>query len=297
MKREVDDETAINDSDKESDEKELNKIKGDVYVKKGFFLKVFEFLFYGEYSFKIFISIFILSLFSSYPGEKNKKVDFELFSKNIHTLLNNNADITTVKLFYDSRDIEKSETILSSIFNLLVIKESNNTKSYFSYELAFSQTLNIIKTNEYLSKEPDRVFLKKLEKIINENNETNPFDRLESGQRDLFENIRVKLGDDYPIIDKDLNKLTDELSNKNSLVNEYLSDSKTSLFVSIASAVLAVLLAVAQMWQSRQRKVVLISDILDKTSGIRRKRELFRGGKIVETSYADNGMVMSKTDL
>ena len=163
--------------------------------------------------------------------------------------------------------------------------------------------LEQLRTDQYLNGKPDSVFLDKLDTIIREYTESNPFDKLESGQKDLFENIRVKLNGNYSVVSDDVNKLSDELSNKNKLVNEYLSDSQTSLVVSIVSAFIAVILAAIQMWQnrsnnkyslaSRNSRIHVPEYIMKDSEGRKVRREHLPDGRISETIY-DKGKVTKR---
>ncbi|HDZ9481989.1 TPA: hypothetical protein RUZ79_003422, partial [Vibrio cholerae] len=112
------------------------------------------------------------------------------------------------------------------------------------------------------------------------------------------------------MVSTDLNKLSDEIYSKNLLVSEYLSDSKTSLFVSIASAFIAVILAGIQMYQGRASKLArAISRALDINRNrigsfnesvsygaddekiVTRRRA---DGKIIQVTYSNDGRVSRK---
>jgi hypothetical protein len=149
---------------------------------------------------------------------------------------------------------------------------------------------------------PDDVFIIKLDGIITEYTESNPFDKLEAGQKDLFENIRVKLNGNYSTVSDDVNKLSDELDNKNKLVNEYLSDSQTSLIVSIVSAFIAVILAGIQMWQNRSNSIPLRHGsstyksqyVSENANGERVVRTQYSDGRVMEKVYKEDGTVASR---
>jgi len=189
----------------------------------------------------VFMAVFISFLTNSFLlGDKY--VEKKVIKEQITSLVNNGAGLRAVRFHYDHRTPIKRDI-------LFAIKQ--DVSLYYSYDVALSEILEQLRTDQFLNGKPDAVFLDKLDTIIREYTESNPFDKLESGQKDLFENIRVKLNGNYSIVSDDVNKLSDELSNKNKLVNEYLSDSQTSLVVSIVSAFIAVILAAVQMWQNR----------------------------------------------
>lgn len=84
-----------------------------------------------------------------------------------------------------------------------------------------------------------------------EHEEINPFDKLLVGQKDYFENLRIKTGSDYKNISNDVNNLADELHQKNLLVDEYLSDSKMSFWISIFAVFLSLAIGGYQIFTGR----------------------------------------------
>ena len=172
--------------------------------------------------------------------------------EDLNKLITNNADLRAIKFYYE-RQSSKSITInpLQKILYYFGFSQG----VYISASTPLSIMLEDIRTNYYLHNNDNPELLVKLEEIIKNHSESNPFDKLELSQKDIFENIRIKSQDNYPVISNDLNKLSDEIFNKNQLVTEYLSDSRTSLYVSIASACIAVLLAGLQMYQARTTKL------------------------------------------
>ncbi len=238
----------------------------------------------------IFITIFVSFLTNSFLlGDKY--VEKAAVKKEITTLVNNGAGLRAVKFHYDHRTTIKRDI-------LFTIKTDLNL--YYPYEIALSEVLEQLRTDQYLDGTPDIEFLDKLDLIIREYTESNPFDKLESGQKDLFENIRVKLNGNYSTVEDDVNKLSNELSNKNKLVNEYLSDSQTSLVVSIVSAFIAVFLAGVQMWQTRSsrrsfpRQSFAPEYIMRDKNSIKRRREVRDDGSIIETTYHKDGSIINR---
>lgn len=220
----------------------------------------------------------------------------ELFEKDtlkegIIKLIENDADLRAVKFLYENRPMVKS--------NLLFwFKHRRN--DYKPYNLPLSEVLEEIRTQIYLSDEKNNGQLVKLETVIDTYNTTNPFDKLESGQKDLFENIRVKLADDYNMVSSEVNKLSDELHNKNLLINEYLSDSKTSLYISMLSAFFAVFLAGVQIFQNsrfgrfqigQDNTKILSSD----EDGNRVTTTHYSDGRTIKKVYGKDGNVLSRS--
>lgn len=246
---------------------------------------------------RVFPLVFVV-VFSSFLANSfilgDRYVEKALIKKDITSLVVNGAGLRAVKFHYEHRTPIKRD-----IFFAL----NKDLSHYYSYDVALSQILEELRTDRFLNGTPDKVYLKKLDSIIREYTESNPFDKLESGQKDLFENIRVKLNDNYSLVTDDVNKLSDELSNKNKLVNEYLSDSQTSLIVSIVSALIAVLLAGFQMWQNRSRQYSRLPpryrrdhfDEDENRSGVVKvRKERDKNGRLIETRYMKDGSIQRR---
>ncbi|HFG2026161.1 TPA: hypothetical protein ACGF6J_003676 [Vibrio cholerae] len=252
-------------------------------------------------SFYIVVISFILSMSVNLFVDKEPVFNKEKTINDLSILINNDADLRAMKFYYNNKNIERRGFV--SFFK-------NDSSSYIPASTPLSSVLEEIRTTYYLNGKDDGDFIEKLEGVIKEYGDSNPFDKLDSTQKDLFENIRVKLGDSYQMVSTDLNKLSDEIYSKNLLVSEYLSDSKTSLFVSIASAFIAVILAGIQMYQGRASKLArAISRALDINRNrmgsfnesvsygaddekiVTRRRA---DGKIIQVTYSNDGRVSRK---
>lgn len=226
----------------------------------------------------------------------DRYVEKKSIKEEVVSLINNGAGLRAVRFHYDHRDVIKRD---------IVFALKSDVSLYYKYEVALSEVLEELRTEQFLNGNPDLQFIAKLNEIITQYTESNPFDKLETSQKDLFENIRVKLNGNYSTVADDVNKLSDELSNKNKLVNEYLSDSQTSLIVSIVSAFIAVILAGVQMWQNRTRVSVSRSGY---TRGPAKRREIvetnpdgertrtvhYEDGRIFEKVYSKDGSIISR---
>lgn len=245
----------------------------------------------------IFIGIFASFLTNSFLlGDKY--VEKESINSEISTLIKNGAGLRAVKFHYEHRKAVKRDILFSIKHDLSL---------YYNYEIALSEILEKIRTEQFLKGNLDEGFMAKLDGIIKEYTESNPFDKLEAGQKDLFENIRVKLGDSYSVVSDDINKLSDELNNKNKLVNEYLSDSQTSLVVSIVSAFIAVVLAGVQMWQSRSkpvfenlyapRSIIKAEYVSENDDGDRVRTVRYSDGRVMEKVYGKDGRIITRRSV
>lgn len=237
----------------------------------------------------------VFSVFSLFMTEKNL-VNKNDLKKDISALINNGAELRTVKFHYENRKKESA-----GFFKLF----GGGKHEYYQYDTNLLFILEDIRTDQYMESDLAVDLVEKIDMIISHYTDTNPFDKLESGQKDLFENIRIKLGESYSLASEDIIKLSDELANKNKLVDEYLSNSKTSLFVSIGSAFLAVLLALVQMWQNRNKNSRKITTHIDQrkrpkeqhiinSDGTKKVRKIYPSGKVIERQYNNDGSILRK---
>ncbi len=192
------------------------------------------------------IGLFIL-IISIFKAEQDSPSFF--FSKEIKTkiklVIEKKADMSVVKHIYNSKQIKK-KGILS------FFRKSNQT--FYPGNTSLSQILNDLKVDYYTSKMKDSCYYKNLEDIIKLHNQINPFDKLETNQKFTFENIRKKLNQNYSIIQEDLNRIADELDNKNQLVNKYLDRSNFSYWISVVALGLTLIFSTVQIYQSRNSK-------------------------------------------
>ncbi|EHK2851218.1 hypothetical protein D5E88_24405 [Vibrio parahaemolyticus] len=161
----------------------------------------------------------------------------------IITAISNGADLRAIKHIYVNRE-KSSGGLLKSLYS-----DSN----VYPYNVALSVVLEDIRTQQYLKGE-EKVLLPSVNKLIDDHTHINPFDRLEPVQRDYFENIQIKLGKGYDQVSIEVNKLADELYNKNSLVDQYLKDSTTSFWVSVSALLFSILISAYQLYNGRDSR-------------------------------------------
>lgn len=160
----------------------------------------------------------------------------------ILTALGNGADLNTIKHIYNNMEVNESNLPTSL----------GSKKNIYPSDIPLSIVLSDTKANLFLKdKPPDSIIVVKLNHIIAQYDQSNPFDKLDNYQKDYFENVRVKLGNSYPTISNDMNKISDDLYNKNQLVGEYLRDSRTSFWLSIAALLLSLSIGIYQIVQNR----------------------------------------------
>lgn len=139
--------------------------------------------------------------------------------KEIATIIYNNGDLETIKHLFNTKEIKRKK--VTDLF-------LKNDDEYYSEATPLTYVINDLKVDYYKQEKKDSGYLNSLIKIIELHNQVNPFDKLESNQKFAFENIRTKLDTNYILIQEDLNRMADELNNKNVLVTKYLDKSNLS---------------------------------------------------------------------
>lgn len=246
---------SLNETPKEEIENTKNKNKPSRQI--SFLGQIFKTIKTALYLslFFIFITLIIGLVYfnnSSIPANNVKYIDLVKLQDKVKTVIENNADLSIIRHIYD--------------------EQLKREASYFAYTVKFWKynyeltprdkiSLNIVLLNiksEYYFQEIDSssiVRISKLEKIIQDYNDINPFDKLESQQKYFFENLKIKLDSNYIMIAEDVLKITDELHRKNSLVSEYLSNAKSSFKISIiALSVSSISLILALYFNFFRRK-------------------------------------------
>lgn len=193
----------------------------------------------------VLIATILMTIFNFF-GEGNSKVSASALKNSIASAVKNGADLDVVKTIYENR-----ERMSKGIFSIFDKREHE-----YPYDVPLSQVLDHIRADLYLGTEkPQDEFVSSINKLISNHNQKNPFDKLTKQQKDYFESVRQKTGDSYPKIQADMNNISDELYSQNLLVETYLSDSRTSLYVSIFSLLFALIVSGYQIYQNRPRKV------------------------------------------
>lgn len=170
--------------------------------------------------------------------EDGKYIDKEKAQKDISTIIVNGGDLRAIKqALINQSKISEFKLIFS-------LKEA-----YYPRNIALSSVLEDVRVEAFRSN--NKELLPKLEPIILEYEEINPFDKLQVGQKDYFENLRIKTGEEYKNISNDVNNLVEELHQKNLLVDEYLSDSKMSFWISIFAVFLSIAIGGYQIFTGR----------------------------------------------
>lgn len=129
----------------------------------------------------------------------------------------------------------------------------SNSNEYYYEPTSLSFILNDLLVEAYqrdLYK--DSVYIANLSRMLIEHERKNPFDDLEDSQRATFENILIKLGDNYEIIQSDVSKLANEVNNQNKLVYKYLNKSTQSYVISIIALIVTIIALGYQIYQTKK---------------------------------------------
>lgn len=208
----------------------------------------------------------MMTTFSLLLIEEKKFVEKGILQGDIEKIITNGGDLSSIK-----QALRTQPTV--NAFKIIISDKSN----YYNVDIPLSIVLNDMRVNAF--REAKKDLLPILEPIISEYDEINPFDKLQTGQKDYFENIRIKAGQNYTNIVSDVNNLADELHEKNVLVNEYLGDSKMSFWISIIAVVLSLIIGGYQIFSARPEAMKkLILDAMDENSpqGKRSSNNVFK---------------------
>ncbi|NDV28928.1 hypothetical protein [Desulfovibrio sp. JC010] len=167
----------------------------------------------------------------------------EEMKKNIVIAVNNGADLDTVKHIFLNKRVISTTGVLGG------------SKKSELYEMGepLSNVLNDIKSDLFM-RSVNSTELALIDNVIKEYGVRNPFDKLEVGQKNYFENIQQKLGDEYGVIQSDVNNIADQLQHQNRLVMEYLADSTKSFYISIIALIFSVVVGVVQLWHGKRKR-------------------------------------------
>lgn len=188
-------------------------------------------------------------------GSVSGRVDKAEIGTRILSATENDGGLRAVKHIYATRRVER-RSLLDIIF---VEPRLVSDARYYSATDTLAYILEDIRTEKILEKNTTKESLTKLDHIISEHAAVNPFEALERNQKDYFDAIRQKTGDQYANIKADIEKLVDEVAKKNELVQKYLADSTLSLRLTYLALVLTLIIGgwqIFQAWPSKQRRML-----------------------------------------
>ncbi|MBL4761472.1 MAG: hypothetical protein JKY93_02080 [Gammaproteobacteria bacterium] len=186
-----------------------------------------------------------VALFFNYISPKQDYVSSVELKSSILIAALHEAKLDVVRKIYDNR-----AQLDHGFFDFL-----NEKTPTYPYETPLSSILQDIKVDLYTSKDaPKPKHVETIDRLISAHDQKNPFDKLTPPQKEYFENVRQKSGEAYKQIQSDMNNISDELDTQNTLVTTYLGDSQTSLYVSIFSLLIAVIISSYQIYQGRSKR-------------------------------------------
>lgn len=174
----------------------------------------------------------------------NKRFSKQEIQSKLITTIKNGGSLETVKHIYAARQHEPY-----SIIDMF--RSTSDTYYYEPTSLSF--ILRDIQANSYqTSLYKDSIFVNNLEIVIQDHERKYPFDGLEDSQKTIFENILVKLNNNYDVVQQDVSKLANEIKNQNQLVYTYLNKSTKSYFISIAALIITIVASIYQIIQTNK---------------------------------------------
>lgn len=245
----------IREYDQAEDKDKLKAISENFYKdillksekrRKKMFLPYYTFL--SVYTFIMVIIIFFMFRAPVNTSSSNDLVNQAEIKSQINNAVNNNCDLESLKNIYDNRN---TLSFWGSLFN---------REEFYSYNESLIEILYDLRADYYIAsdKESDLKYINKINTLIKESSEKNPFDLLEENQKYYFENIRYKSGEVYETIQYDINKIVLELNNKNDLVKKYLDKSNMSFIISIVALIITIAIGFLQLFLSSKSKQIEI---------------------------------------
>ena len=183
----------------------------------------------------------------------------------LSTAIANGADLTVVRHIYRQRKTERS-----NIFKVLLNQSGDAARQSDNYSIdtPLSDILQDIRAEQFAGAgSASNALLPNLDKIIREHSQTNPFDKLELGQREAFDNIRAKLGPGYEQVQLEITRLSDELHAKNLAVEKYLRDSTFNLWLSVFALFISLAISAFQLYQGREKRIAQLFASVLKSAG------------------------------
>jgi hypothetical protein len=124
--------------------------------------------------------------------------------------------------------------------------------THYPISVPLSVVLEDIRTDLFINGDADKSLIPLVDGLITQHFQTNPFDNLETTQKDNFERLREKTGDRYTSVQAEVTKIADELYAQNLLTKQYLRHSTISFWVSIAALAFSLVIGGIQIYQGRR---------------------------------------------
>ena len=216
---------------------ELKELRKEAYRREQRWISIFSLI----VSMIITTALFITLISKLLSYDNTHRVEKEAIKQTISQVIRNGASLEIVKHAYDVRTLEKMPFFTKDV----------SSSSFYPEDASLSTILNDLCVDYYSSNQftHDSLYLSRLSTIIQENEYQNPFEGLENVQSHYFENLRVKAGDGYDLIQDDVLQIVSELDHKNQLATHYLNKSNTSFIISIIALFATCILSIIQIVQ------------------------------------------------
>ena len=221
------------------DEQQFEKHETSVkdFQKMHFTRKIFPWLYVLMMSLTALLSV--LTLMTLFYGDDHlfeKGFSKREIQDKLIPTIKNGGKLETVKHIYEARQYKISSNLFKS-----------KQEEFYYNPTSLSFILNDLIVDAYQNGScQDSIYFNNLQQILCEYERKNPFDDLEESQKNIFENILIKLDDNYELVQSDVSKLANEVNNQNQLVHRYLNKSTQSFIISIVALIITI---VASAWQ------------------------------------------------
>lgn len=231
--------------------KEIKKKIGSLMEEIGIVMKSLGFL-----MIIVIVGTFVVigAYFQFTGGSANKYVDRALLISKIKLSISNGAELEDIVQIFENR-----KHVRRPFFNVFFEEKENSFDDYYEERISMQKVLRDLKAELFLKKNVNQELAKMVKDKLNEHKRTDPFDKLELGQKIHFEVVQTKLADKYSDIQININRIVDELDNKNKLVAKYLTDATLSLRIAMIALIIGLFALVPQMirgWKSWRKKSV-----------------------------------------
>ena len=189
--------------------------------------------------------IAIVSLMTLFYGDEHlfeKVFSKEDIQSKLIPTIKNGGTLESVKHIFEARQYKTSSNLFKS-----------KQEEYYSASTSLSFVLNDLIVDAYQNGSyKDSIYFNNLKQILCEYERKNPFDDLEDSQKNIFENLLIKLGNNYEIVQSDVSKLANEVNNQNKLVHKYLNKSTLSFIISIVALIITIVASGYQIYQANK---------------------------------------------
>ncbi|WP_153774976.1 hypothetical protein [Pseudomonas sp. MNR3A] len=210
------------------------------------------------------IIAFIVAAFAALLSVMTEKAERYVSRGELRAALTNaiqkNASFDDVKLVYQHEiDSNPVDTIWPLVKPHLYYQKNT---------LSLLLVLNDLKVMKLTAvdglEDKDIDFISKVDALVLDHNRVNPFDGLDEQSLRDFRGISYKLNkDEYEKIKDELMNLNSAIKLKNSLIEQYLSSSNLSLYVSVAAFIFSIIVAIWQLFPRKANQKQLMSEVVN----------------------------------